>query len=149
MKTKRGKMMNQGNMYSEAYDILKILGAEYINKIPHSLYEYIEKNRNKEHLSNIKSSIPINKQNIMKETIEFISFINLKYWANDKERCSLISIYNANEKRYNDKCRQMYSLDNIFKNKKGEESKNLLVEVKTKNWYKKIVFFFKKILKRK
>ena len=106
--------MNEANMYTEVYEILKILGAQYINKLPNDLYKYIENNRNKNYLTNIDISLPIEEQHFMKETIEFISFINLKYWADEEERKKLISIYNENEIKYNEK----YNSENIFKNSK-------------------------------
>ena len=106
--------MKESNMYTEVYEILKILGPSYINKLPKDLYKYIENNRNKNYLTNIDVSLSIEEQNLMKETIEFISFINLKYWADEEERKKLISIYNENEIKYN----QQYNSENIFKNNK-------------------------------
>lgn len=109
--------MNESNMYAEVYKILEILGRQYINKIPEDLLKSIESRRNRDYVCNISASFPFDEQNIMDETIEFISFLNLEYWEdNEEEKQKLISIYAVNEKSYQAKLREKYNPDKIFSN---------------------------------
>lgn len=137
-------MIDEDIMYSEVYEILEILGPKYINRIPSQLYEHIENKRNKDYSCNINNYEPIENQNISNETIEFISFINLKYWADEKERKSLVSIYNENEEIFNEKSREKYDTNNIFKNKTLEKNELAIVKVKNRKWYEKLVSLLKK-----
>ena len=141
-------MIDEGVMYSEVYEILGILGPKYINRIPSQLYEYIENNRKKDYSCNINNYEPIENQNIMDETIELISLINLKYWADENERESLISIYNANEEIYNEKAREKYDPNNIFKNKTVQKEEAAMVEIKAEKWYEKLFSLIKKLFER-
>lgn len=109
-------MIDENIMYSEVYEILSILGPKYIDKIPPQLYEYIENKRKKDYSCNINNYETIENQNLMNETVEFISYINLNYWVSEKERKSLISIYNENEEIFNEKSRKKYNPNNILKN---------------------------------
>lgn len=138
------KMIDDDIMYSEVYEILTILGPKYINKIPSPIYEYIKSKKRINYCCNINNCEHVENQNLMKETIEFISYINLKYWADEKERKNLISVYNKNEEIFSKK----YDFNNIFNNKKIEKKELAVVEVKNEKWYEKILFFIENLLKK-
>ena len=88
-------MDNDGDMYEEVYAILEMLGSEYKNKLPIKLYKHIAKNRNKSYVLN---NTVTNGLRLRKDTIEFISYLNLMYWCDDvAERQRLVEIYTKNE----------------------------------------------------
>lgn len=140
-------MIDENIMYSEVYEILSILGPKYIDKIPPQLYEYIKSKRKKDYSCNINNYETIENQDLMNETIEFISYINLKYWVNERERKNLNLIYSKNEEIFNEKSREKYDPNNIFKNKTEENKELAIVEIKTKNWYEKLLNTIKKLFK--
>jgi len=88
--------MNTTNLspitYLEIYQILNLLGLDYINKIPKKLYKYIADN---------KSNEDVKMDSISKEAITFIAMLHYKYWTDSQEeKNELFEIFNENEKTY-------------------------------------------------
>lgn len=63
-------------IYSEVYEVLRVLGEEYINKIPLNIYNEIEEKRNKK--STYEFNYNIDSLNI--ESIRILSELNDKYF---------------------------------------------------------------------
>ncbi len=91
------------DMYSEVYEILNILGEEYINKLPKKLYMNISNYRNKNNTKKFYIDRSIQEQDLNQETLEFITFLDLKYWCNDNERQVLMDQYEENQERFEEK----------------------------------------------
>lgn len=137
-------------IYSELYQVLKLLGNEYIDKLPKSLFNMIEEKRNMHYNPKYTENIPLNKQNIKKETISILALLHLNYWCeNEKEKYELNQILKNNEIRHQDELRKKYNGDNIFK-KHGQENmiKNEvnLVEYKKESIFKRFIKKVKNIL---
>lgn len=103
------------NVYSEVYEILNILGKDYIDKLPTKLYEHISHERNMENFVEFDVNQPIEKQEIEKETMLLIAYLNLKYWCDEKERQKFIEQYTKNDERIQKELQQKYKLDDLFK----------------------------------
>lgn len=142
-------MIDESIMYSQVYEILSILGPQYIHKIPLQEYEKIKNKRKKDYSCHINNYEPIENQNLMKETIEFISFINLTYWADEKERKELMEIYTKNQAIFNEKAKEKYDVKSIFKNRTEEKKELIVVEAKKLKWYETILSVIKEVFKRK
>lgn len=167
--------VDESLMYSEVYGILDLLGEEYIKKIPGDLYEYIDSNRNKESEKIIDRHKSIEEQGFLDKTIEFISFLNLEYWADVDEKRELTKIYEENDRKYEEERRRKYipnGLKEPFKNSsitiKEKQNSNLVINSdenkelaipsnsksivkieKNDNIFKRIANFFKKIFMNK
>lgn len=63
-------------IYSEVYEVLRVLGEEYINKIPLNIYNEIEEKRNKK--STYEFNYNIDSLNV--ESIHILSELNDKYF---------------------------------------------------------------------
>ena len=63
-------------IYSEVYEVLRVLGEEYINKIPLNIYNEIEEKRNKK--STYEFNYNIDSLNM--ESIHILSELNDKYF---------------------------------------------------------------------
>lgn len=140
--------MEISDMYSEVYDILNILGTDYIEKIPQELYTHIEKERNKSKINSFSIDKSIENQNIGDETLDFIAYLNLQYWTTKEERKRLIKKYSENDVRTEQELQKKYNSDNIFKEsvntpKEMNKTQTELIEYKQniftriKNWIKK------------
>lgn len=127
--------------YNEVYNILNLLGKEYIRKIPKALYSMIEENAIKEENSKYKSLDEINKSNINKSSIAIIALIHLSYWCeSDEEKEEINKILRNNEKKNEIEKREKYNPDNIFKEKIIEiDNANLPVEIKQESLFRKII----------
>ena len=75
------KQKKNSVMYSEIYDILNLLGSEYIDKIPYKFYQHIEESRDPEYKSDfILDDGMIDENKIAKETVALFTILNLKYF---------------------------------------------------------------------
>ena len=139
---------NLKTAYSEIYEILKLIDTKYINNIPIKVKELIINEKDNTFKPNILTNIPLEKQNLQKETFTILTILYLNYWCESElekqeiiNLCSDIDILN----------REKYSYDNLFKKNKEipiskiiEEKNNTLVEYK-KSILAKIINKIKKI----
>ena len=103
-------------IYSEVYQVLKLLGNEYIDKLPKSLFNMLREKRNINYEPKYTEDLPLNKQNIKKETLSIIALLHLNYWCeNENEKNELKQIFKNNEDNYQNELREKYNPDNIFK----------------------------------
>lgn len=131
-------------IYSEVYQILNLLGNEYIDKLPTTLINMLREKREFSYNPSYTDDIPLNEQNIKKETMSIIVLLYLNYWCeDDNERLKVKKILMENENRYQEKLRDNYNPDNIFSNNNDidivqKDQKLALVEINRIKWYKKI-----------
>lgn len=110
--------------YSEVYQILNLLGTEYINKLPKELYIMIKEKRDINYNPEYTEEIPLEKQNIDKKSIAIITLLHLNYWCKDEtEKNEIRKILKDNEKKYQEMIRIKYNPENIFNKTNSEESK--------------------------
>ena len=136
--------------FSEVYVILNQLDEESLKKIPEKIFNQIKENAKIE-VDYIDKNKPLEEINLMEETREFLAIISYYYFCDDEERQKWDEILNENERKYQEKLKQKYNPNNMFKTKQDnvnkEESKELdLVEYKEKFIVKlinKIKQFFK------
>lgn len=108
-------------IYSEVYQVLNLLGNEYIDKLPKSLFNMLEEKRDINYEPKYTEDIPLNKQNIKNETLSIIALLHLNYWCeNVNEKNELNQMLKNNEDRYQDELRKKYDPDNIFKKRVQE-----------------------------
>ena len=69
----------QAKIYSEVYEILEILGQDYINKIPKKLYSLISDNRDKNYIPKYNKETPIYEQKLEKKTVAVLWMLHYNY----------------------------------------------------------------------
>lgn len=135
-------------IYSEVYQVLNLLGNEYIDKLPNSLLKMLKEKRDINYNPQYIEDIPLNKQNIKKETLAIIALLHLNYWCeNEKEKLELKQVLKNNEDRYQQEIRNKYNPENMFiKNKQEKivENRVSLIEYK-EPLFKKIIRKIKNI----
>ncbi|MBS5863106.1 MAG: hypothetical protein KIC54_00270 [Clostridium sp.] len=137
-------------MFNEVYSVLNLLGREYIYKLPNNVYEFIKNERVPNYEFNINMERDVISQ-ISKDTLAFISYLNLKYWATLEEQRELIKIYKENDIKKEKSKLKFNPITILNNNTKEIESKALIKE--EQNWYKKlkniILNFFKNMKDKK
>ena len=105
--------------YSEIYEILNILGKDFINKLPEKLYLLIDKERDKNYTPNLlRENGILDESKISKETIALFSVLNINYFIQDEEeKKKWLNTFKENEIKHQEELRKKYSPDNIFKNR--------------------------------
>ena len=143
--------MELSKVYSEVYEILNLLGNEYISKLPTKLFEHIYNKKDNSSMKEFDINKPINEQKISKETLEFISYLNLQYWSNEQEKNELLMHYKENDEKYDGELKARYNIDNLFTNVLEEDTACVktdnvhLIKYKRENIFKE---FLNKIIKK-
>ena len=130
-------------IYSEVYQILNLLGNEYIDKLPTSLINMLREKRETNYNPVYTDNIPLNQQNIKKETMTIIVLLYLNYWCeDDNEILEVKNILRKNENEYQKELREKYNPYNIFKNgiQKTEDISHNTIKEKAMIPYKESIF---------
>lgn len=139
-------------VYSEVYQVLNLLGIEYINKLPNSLFNMLKEKRDINYTPQYVEDIPLDEQNIKKETLAIIALLHLNYWCeSNKEKDELKQILNSNETRYQQELRDKYDPENVFKKRNTENAvgkQTSLVKYKIP-FLKRIISKIKNTIERK
>lgn len=139
-------------VYSEVYQVLNLLGTEYINKLPNSLFNMLKEKRDINYTPQYAEDIPLDEQNIKKETLAIIALLHLNYWCeNEEEKAELKQLLSNNEIRYQQEIRDKYDPENVFKKRNAEnvvEKQTSLVEYKIP-FLKRIISKIKNTIERK
>ena len=128
---------------TELNSILNYMNVEHIKKIPAKFIDFINKNMDKDYIPNIDKNVPINQQELKKDTKVLLSLIYRNYWCDNETKENLLHQDIIVKKNFEQEMLEKYNPDNIFKNKQKiiqEEttiSENVqLVEYKQSSWYK-------------
>ncbi len=137
----------QSKIYSEVYELLRIMGEDYINKIPQGLYSKISENRDKNYITKYNKDLPIYEQELDKNTIAFLCMLHYNYWCesdNEKKQIEKILNYNQNLKiiKYN-QYRERFKKKNI----KSRNEENQLIQIK-QGIIKKITNYIRLFIKK-
>ena len=80
--------------YEEVLSFLGIIEKEYYEKIPKDFIKFLEENKDNNYSKVIYQNIPIKQQKLMKETLEIIAFLKIKYFSeSDEEKDDVIRNY--------------------------------------------------------
>lgn len=108
-------------IYSEVYSLLNLLGNNYIEKLPKSLFKMIEEEKSSTYNPQYRENLSLNEQNIKRESLSMIALFHLNYWCNsNEEREQLKQLFKNNEEKYQAEIREKYNPDNLFKNHRQE-----------------------------
>lgn len=153
--------VNTRQAYTEIDNFIELLDEYNRNKVPKKLREYFKKEKDNTYTKTINPNIPIKEQNLKEETLALIAMLNLQYWCEDEEeKRRLKKIYSDNEIKHQQKLREMYNPEDVFKTKQKQEQieneisseeiqENVaMVEYKKETFIDKIKKFFIKIFKR-
>ena len=146
--------VNTRQAYTEIDNFIELLDEYNRNKVPKQLREYFKKEKDDTYTKTINPNMSIKEQNLKEETLALIAVLNLQYWCEDEnEKQRLRKIYSDNEKKHQEKLREMYNPDDVFKRKDREINYELnnttdelsIVEYK-ESVLKRIIGKIKKIL---
>lgn len=140
---------NLRKAYSEIYEILNLMESEYTDKVPDKLKKLIISEKDNSFKPNIKIDIPLESQNLQKETLTILAILYLNYWyESEQEKQELIKLFDSVDRQKQEK----YSIDNIFKKRQNtldtiEDIDTSLIEYK-ENIFSKLINKLKRLLKR-
>lgn len=142
-------MIDYNKRLVEVSEILNHLKKSDYDKIPKEVIDIIEKNKDKEYIWKYDETKDLKNQNVSKDTIAILSYINMQYLLNEEQRKFVQEIFNENQKKLENLKKDKYNSDNLFKDKQInlDTSKTSELSIskykesiftKIKNWLKQI-----------
>lgn len=142
--------------YAEVMQVLKYFDRNLVMKIPVELLEYFKEHQKKDLIVNIDKEDIFNKNNISKDALALLAYIDMEYWANEEEKRELKKVYMKNEKKHQIELSEKYEYNNIFNNKKEidmnekvENEEKSMIEYKKDNIFIKLKKFILNFFGRK
>ena len=138
---------------SEVYKIIEHLEYEEYNKIPKKFLDKMYENMDKDYYFKIIVDEDFVDNQITQNAKEILALIYRDYLVTPQEREQLLKEEAEEERKIEQKLREKYNPDNIFKNNKQYDSQEELSLVAKEDnvWYKKliskIIDFFKRKIK--
>lgn len=135
---------------TEVFDVLSYMEKTVIMKIPFEVLNLIKENRDLNYISRVDKNDIFNPNNLSEESISILAWLDLEYLASKESKIEKLKIYQKNEEIYQQKLREKYKIDNLFKNYEQCDSKdNCKINIERSNQiivYKENIFF--RILKK-
>ena len=85
----------------ELDEIFKYLKDEEKRNIPYEIRKAIKEKKDKHYHWNYDESKTLNEQNINRKTIAMLSYLNMEYLLNEKQKKLMEEIHKFNEKKIN------------------------------------------------
>ena len=131
--------------YTEVYEMLKLMGEDYIKKLPEELYEYLEQNVDPSYIHGV--SFNIDDIDLSDQAADMITYLNYEYFANEKTKKILEDISNSNI----EKLREKYDTENLFQRREIKKdtivTENLELEPVKESFFTKIINKIKSLFK--
>lgn len=135
-------MVDYNKRLVEVSVILNHLTKSDYNKIPSEVIDTIEKNKDKEYTWSYDETKDLKDQNVNRDTIAIVSYINMCYLLNEKQKKYVQEILKENQIKIEEIKEKKYNSDSLFKNKTKKTAINKanvsLIEYKEKNFIQRI-----------
>lgn len=135
----------------EVDEVLKHLSEEDYKKIPEEIIQVIRENKDENYIWKYDESKELKDQLLSRDTIAFLSYLNIEYLLNEKQKDLMKQIYVLKERKIEEEKSKQYSVDNLFKRtntQKEEVEENSLIEYK-ESLFVKIVNKIKRFLTKR
>lgn len=78
--------MINADVYSEVYEILSHMNKSTVMKVPFEILELIKENRNIDYISKINKEDLFNLNNISKDTVNVLAWLDVNYWMSNEKK---------------------------------------------------------------
>lgn len=129
----------------EVDEILNYLPKEDLEKIPEDIRQLIKNNKDKDYIWKYDETKSLKEQNVSRDTIAFLSYLNMEYLLNDKQKEFMEKLHEINEKKLEEEKSKKYNSNNLFK--QDEKIVDEPIENKTESLVEQKENFFSKIIK--
>lgn len=146
-------MIDYNKRLVEVDEILNYLSEEHLLKIPEEVRKAIKENKDKEYFWKYDETKPLKDQDVSRDTIAFLSYLNMEYLLNEKQKEYMQQLHELNEKKLEEAKSEKYSVDDLFKRNKSQQEKSketeqvqeqALVEYK-ESFFEKLINRIKKL----
>lgn len=109
-------MIDYKKRFVEVDEIIKYLPKKEFSKIPSNLIDLIGKNKDSKYIWKYDNNKKLEEQNIHKDTIAILSYINMKYILEDDQKMLMKNLHCFNEMKSEKLKREKFNPKTIFKN---------------------------------
>ena len=141
--------MEDKKVLTGVYEILKHLSMGNCKKMPSNGINLIKDNKDENYIFKYDVSKSLQEQNISRDAVAALSYINMEYLLNDRQREFIENLHRKNEDDLEQQKREKYNSDTLFSNQNKSINKDTaLVEYTKEKWYKKFINKIINIFKR-
>ena len=146
--------MISSNTYEEVYEILSYMDKLTVMKVPEEILKIIKTKRNKNFKTKINKDDIFNEENVSKETIDFICWLDYKYWIDKKRKLEIDQINIEKAKKSEEEKSGKFDSNVVFKSGKiksiGSTTSNSVSMAEYKeSFFKRLVDKIKRIFAKK
>ena len=147
-------MANYYMALDEVDEILNHMDNKFISKIPNDIIEIIRNYKSGNNNFKYDLTKPLSEQNLQKETLEILSYLNYNFWLNEDDKQKYKKIYYDNFLKNENEKRLKYNPDDILKDRLKnniEPKENVLMPIKKEknNFFINLIRKLKAIIKKK
>ena len=108
-------MIDYKKRFVEVDEIIKYLPKKDLIKIPNDLIDLIRENKDSKYIWKYDSNKKLEEQNIHKDTIAILSYINTRYILDDNQKMLMKNLHYFNEMKSERLKREKFNPKTIFK----------------------------------
>ena len=108
-------MIDYKKRFVEVDEIIKYLPKKEFSKIPNELIDLIRKNKDSKYIWKYDNNKKLEEQNIHKDAIAILSYINMKYILEDNQKMLMKNLHDYNEMKSEKLKREKFNPEAIFK----------------------------------
>lgn len=139
-------MIDYNKRLVEVDEVLKYLSEEDLSKIPEDIRQLIKDNKDKEYEWEYDDTKPLKDQNLNRDTIAFLSYLNMEYLLNEEQKQLMQEIHEFNEKKAEEAKSEKYGVEDLFKKKQENIEPKVDIQEQSLVEYKET--FFKRLLNK-
>ncbi len=135
----------------EVDEVLRFWSIKDLKKIPLEIRKGIKIHKDKTYIWKYDMSKKFEEQNLDRNTVAILDFLNMEYLANNEQKDFLKKLHLENDIESENEKKKKYNADDMFKNRTTPYSTSQelsIVEEKNEKFFEKVFKFFKKIFKR-
>ncbi len=121
-------MVDYNKRLVEVDEVLKYLSEEDLSKIPEEIRQLIKDNKDKEYVWEYDDTKPLKEQNLNRDTIAFLSYLNMEYLLNEKQKQYMEQLHELNEKKLEEERAEKYKTGDLFKRNKMRQEERVETE---------------------
>ena len=141
-------MIEYAKRLVEVDEILNYLSHENFVKIPEKVRKAIKENKDKEYVWKYDKSKTLLQQNLNRDTIAFLSYLNMEYLLNNEQKELMEQMHELNQINAEREKQKRYNTDMIFKRDNKDTKENAVTTNKVEMVVYKKKHFFTKLIDR-
>ena len=132
---------------TEVLDILEHMDKKYLDKVPEGFMNFLYKNQSLTYKPNLDHSKELDEMELKEETRSLLGVMYYCYWCDKDAQKQYEKQLMENEKKYQEKLKEKYNPDNLFKcndmsvekREKVEVNELQMIKVEKPNIFKRLL----------